>query len=96
MIWHDPVATPLLPDSGAWHERVPSLTVTVPVGVGSPAPVGWPATWTVVVIGWPTTGLAVVEVIEVADADFCAWGVTVTGALGPESPTVVWAMTVTV
>ena len=75
---------------------MPSLTVTVPVGVGSPAPVSWPATWTVVVTGWPTTGLAVVEVINVVDADFCAWGVTVAGALGPESPAVVWAMTVTV
>ena len=41
------------------------------------------ATWTVVVTGWPTTGLAVVEVINVVDADFCAWGVTVAGALGP-------------
>ena len=71
------MATPLLPDSGAWHERVPSLTVTVPVGVGSPAPVDWPATWTVVVIGWPTTGLAVVEVIEVEDD--CCPTVTVVG-----------------
>ena len=42
-----PGAMPSLPDSDAWHERVPSLTVTVPVGVGSPLP--WtrppPAPW---------------------------------------------------
>ena len=56
MIWQDPVATPLLPDSDAWHDRVPSLTVTVPDGAGSPPLVNWPVTWTVVVTGWPTTG----------------------------------------
>ena len=77
MIWHDPETTPLLPDSAAWHDRVPSLTVTVPVGVRSPAPVSWPTTWTVMVIGWPTTGLAVVEVIEVDDD--CWPTVTVAG-----------------
>ena len=74
----------------------PSLTVTLPVGAGSSAPVDRPATWIVMVIGWPTTGLAVVEVIEVDDAEIRAWGVTLAGALGPESPTVVWARTVTV
>ena len=68
----------MLPDSGAWHERVPSLTVTVPVGVGSPAPVSWPATWTVVVIGLAETGLAVVEEIQVEDD--CWPTVTVVGA----------------
>ena len=68
---------PLLPDRDAWHDRVPSLTVTVPVGAGSPLPVNWPVTWTAVVTGWPTTGLGVVEVIEVEDG---AWPtVTVAG-----------------
>ena len=38
---------------------------------------GWPATWTVVVIGWPTSGLAVVEEIEVEDD--CWPTVTVAG-----------------
>ena len=73
--------------------RVSSLARCLGIG---PVPANLPATWTVVVTGWPTTGLGVVEVIEVDDADFCAWGVTLAGALGPESPTVVWAMTVTV
>ena len=36
-----------------------------------------------------------VEVIEVEDAESPASGVTLAGALGPESPAVVWATTVT-
>ena len=36
VISHDPAATPLPLDSGAWHERVPSLTVTVPVEMDHP------------------------------------------------------------
>ena len=68
---------PLLPDSDAWQERVPSLTVTVPVGAGSPLPVNSPFTRTAAVTGWPTTGFEVVEVIEVEDG---AWPtVTVAG-----------------
>jgi hypothetical protein len=70
VIWQDPVATPLLPDSDAWHERVPSLTVTVPAGAGSPLPVNWPVTCTAAVTGWPATGFEVVEVIVVEDG---AW-----------------------
>ena len=67
----------MLPDSVAWQDWVPALTVTVPVGAGSTLPVNSPATCTAAVTGWPTTGLEVVEVIEVDEG---AWPtVTVTG-----------------
>jgi hypothetical protein len=35
VIWQDPVAVPLLPDSDTWHDWVSSLTVTVPVGAAT-------------------------------------------------------------
>ena len=87
---------PSLPDRDAWQERVPSLTVTVPVGVGSPLLVNSPCARTVAVTDWPATGVDVVEVIEVEDAESPASGMTPTGILGVESPAVVWATTVTV
>jgi hypothetical protein len=46
----------------------PSLTVTEPVGV--PAPGAFAPTWTLTVIGWPTTGFEVVLVIAVEVASF--------------------------
>ena len=78
MIWHHPEATPSPPDSGAWHERVPSLTVRSPSGWVDRRRWSWAATWTVAAIGWPTTGLAVVEEIEVEDD--CCPTLTVAGA----------------
>ena len=35
----------------AWHDRVPSLTVTTPEGAGTPLPVNCPVTVTWVVMG---------------------------------------------
>ena len=49
--WQDPLATPALPDSAAWHDRVPSPTVTAPVGAGTPLPVNCPVTVICVVMG---------------------------------------------
>ena len=61
MIWHDPVAVPLLPDRLALQLRVPSLTVTVPDGAATPAPVYLPATCTAMVIGCGAVGLSAVQ-----------------------------------
>jgi hypothetical protein len=61
-----PVPLPRDPDKAAWQVRVPSETVTSPAGAGTPDPVNLAVTEILTVIGWPLTGLGVVELIVVA------------------------------
>jgi hypothetical protein len=63
-----PVAVPFVPESAAEQLRVPSETVTVPVGVGEPAVVVGPTTLTAMLEARPRAGEAGSEVIDVVVA----------------------------
>jgi hypothetical protein len=69
VIEHVPVAVPFEPLSVASQFWVPSLTLTCPLGVGDPGVVLSPLTCTLTETLWPTTGLAVTEVIVVVVVD---------------------------